>query len=269
MRRNTSPAAAPTPTRPAPSHTMASGTSGSGPVDETALPGPTGAPAACGARVGWDWRALMDNAVGKAGPGVASASLVPAPFVPSPAAPSCPAAAPTAPKRPGTAGLCAPTAPDTADGAPAAGSTGPGITPVPAPRAGAGDWAGTPPAFELPAAGAAPGAEGVPAAGAAPEAEGDPGWAVAGADPAPVGAAGAVVCVPGARGVPDAVGDWEGAVLADAEPVIPGSKVSGREMEGDGVRGARVSGSLAGASPCLPTAPFPSPRSASCRPGAP
>src|SRR6478752_9515673 len=66
MRRNTSPAAAPTPTRPAPSHTMASGTPGSGPVEETACPGPAGAPAACGARVGWDWRALMDSDVGRA-----------------------------------------------------------------------------------------------------------------------------------------------------------------------------------------------------------
>lgn len=65
----------------------------------------------------------------------------------------------------------------------------------------------------------------------------------------PVGAAGSVVRAAGASGVPEAVGDGEGVVLAVAEPVITGSKVPGREMDGDGAPGARVAGVPAGASP--------------------
>ncbi|TDT82595.1 hypothetical protein DFO47_102528 [Arthrobacter sp. AG258] len=66
MRRNTRPAAVPTPTSPTPSHTMASGTPGRASMDETGRPGLAGTPAACAVRAAGDgWapgcRAVLDG----------------------------------------------------------------------------------------------------------------------------------------------------------------------------------------------------------------
>lgn len=210
MRRNTSPAAAPTPTSPAPSHTMASGTSGSGPVDETARPGSAGSPAACGARVGRDWRALMDRAVGRSvgstgadavtgseDAWLASAAVDPA--MPEAAAPGIPAA-PAVP----VPDACAPPAcatasgsvPDAPDGGTGAGACAP--APTGAPTAGA-----VPDAGDLPGAGAVPGTE----AAEGPASVGDPGEAGTGEDGAGEDVAvGALACPPVTSGVPETIG---------------------------------------------------------------
>lgn len=229
MRRNTSPAAAPTPTRPAPSQIMASGTSGSGPVDETARPGLSGAPAACGMRVGWDWRALMDSEVGRAGAGVTYAPLAGA-WVGAPAALPVSVVA-------GTEAASAPPAAGTSAACPPKAGAGPPVAaPATVPSAGgATSDAGPPAAVEMPGAGAAAGEEAV----AGPDAVGDPGRPGAGD---PVGVAAAVVCGPGARGVPEDVGVGAGVAAVPAEAVIAGSQDPGTEIIDDGMRGARVAG---------------------------
>ena len=202
MRRNTSPAAAPTPTNPAPSHTMASGMSGRGPVEETARPGPAGAAAACGTRVGWDWRALMDSAVGsdvgRVGEGATAPTLAAGPAASPPA--SQPVAVPAAPPGAATAS-CEP------DAWPAASVPGEG-----------GVGAGAPPAGEVPAAGATPGAV----------AEVGPGWVpdpcrVAVEDAPPAGAAVEVVGPPVTKGVPETVGS---GTSGSGSPVIEACAVA-------------------------------------------
>lgn len=207
MRRKTSPAAAPTPTSPAPSQTMGACRSGSGRVEDTARVGPAGAAAACGARVGWEFRALMDNAVGRAeadGAAVAApqGAAAAAPVVPC--RPSWPVAGPPAPAGPASTSV-------TAAGAPA---PLPGPVALPAPAAGAAPGGG---------AAAGPGWEANPDAAPVPAFVPEPGAAGAGDEGLPA-AADAVDGTPGARGVTGTVGSvrsGRGCALADASAVAP------------------------------------------------
>lgn len=207
MRRKTSPAAAPTPTSPAPSQTMGACRSGSGRVEDTARVGPAGAAAACGARVGWEFRALMDNAVGRA---EADGAAVAAPQGAAAAAPvvsgrpSWPVAGPPAPAGPASTSV-------TAAGAPA---PLPGPVALPAPAAGAAPGGG---------AAAGPGWEANPDAAPVPAFVPEPGAAGAGDEGLPA-AADAVDGTPGAKGVTGTVGSvrsGRGCALADASAVAP------------------------------------------------
>ncbi|MDQ0768493.1 hypothetical protein QF031_001242 [Pseudarthrobacter defluvii] len=273
MRRNTSTAAAPTPTKPAPSHTKAWDIPGNGRVEETARPALAGAAAACGMRVGWECRALMDSAVGRAGAGLA----------PGLAEPAWPAQATADSKPPAVAASDVPAVPAPVDWPAAA------FVPVTDPpngraaaEAGGPDVVEEPAAADVPDAGAAPGVE----AAVGTAAVGDPGWAGTWRDGAcevgicevgacevgacevgawevgasgdgvrevgawedalAVGVVGAVVCPPVTRGVPETIGSGRPGrgSFAEAPPVARAAAVGA--AAGDAVTAGRKAPGTAG-----------------------